>query len=77
MSLVRHGHMTFLWAFGPGTPRSDDQFVGLVGLVCHPLVDLLFAAEKNLQRHITYISNDSATLDPLGASGLALYTENN
>ena len=62
--------MTFLWAVGPGPPRSDDLF-GLVGLVRHPLVDLTVAAEKNLQRHIAYILIDFATLDPLGASGLA------
>ena len=41
---------------------SHALFVGLVGLVRRPLADLVFAAEKNLQRHIIYITNDFATL---------------
>ena len=46
---------------------------GIGGPGRHSYVDLLFAAEIYLKRHITYITNDSATLDPLGASGLATY----
>ena len=47
---------------------------GLLGLVRH--ADdrfVVLAAEKNLQRYITYILIDFATLGPLGASGLATY----
>ena len=34
--LVRHGQVTFMWACEPGPPRSDDLFVGLVGLIRQP-----------------------------------------
>ena len=65
--------MTLLWAFGPGSPRSDDLFVGFVGLVRHPRVGLGYgsSSEKYIPQNKSYITMNYATLGRLRASRVA------